>query len=464
MLSVNKNKLDESLHSAIIFCCAILLAIWCLRNSIALRNILLILGSILAILIILRQNRAIQDKSTAPIKLYQYVPIGLSIGLLFWVILHQILFTSEITLQLQELKGTWLRSGLALLTGSVLGLALRNHHSKINLLWLGIYVSFSYLLVHYLVALKESNDFFMPDYYFSSPFGNKINTVLMGCLFIAGVCGESAKALSQKKMPSWLFIAFWLSGIALVLFSYTTIIDTRNGIGIALILISSWGAFFLVKCLSRDRPYQALLPIIVTIGLIGFFTQQHLSINKGWAHFFQDIEVGIQIDKFSNWQNINKFGYPNTADGSPVYPNNYERAAWATVGVKTIQSNPLGFGLLEHSLGYLIKKEYPNATVLSSHSAWVDFGLAFGIPGLVLILVALLSLILLAVHERSKHSLTVIWIVTSLLLIFTVAETSSKHAIEILFFFIGLLTLLITDNKAIFNNHSIELQAPSKSI
>lgn len=447
MTLANKNKLRMGCQSAIIFCGMVLLAIWCIRNSIALRNILLILGSILAILILLNRPPC-ANKCKAPLhELHPYIPIILSILLFFWVILHLIFFSTEATLQLQEFKGTWFRAALALLTGSVIGLVLRMNKQMINLLWLGIYCSFCYLLTHYLFAAIDSNTLFIPDYYFSSPFGNKINTVLMGCLFIAAACGGAAYSLFQTKSAPWFLYFFWLSGVALILFSYTTIIDTRNGIGVALILIVLWVIYISIKMLREKQAIKTSLAIIFSIGLALIFTQQHLSINKGWAHFFQDIEIGVQIDKFSNWQDISKFGYPKTTAGDQVYPNNYERAAWASAGIRAIQTNPMGFGLLEHSLGYSIKKEYPQATVLSSHSGWIDLGLAFGIPGLVLSLGALLSLLTLALKSRSPHSLTAAWLTASLLLTFTVAETSSKHSIEILFFIIGLLTLLITNNR-----------------
>lgn len=175
--------------------------------------------------------------------------------------------------------------------------------------------------------------------------------------------------------------------------------------------------------------------------------QQHLSINRGWNHFFEDIAIGFQIDEVPNWQNIQKFGYPKTSSGEQVYPNNYERAAWAAAGAHTIYENPLGYGLLEHSLGKMIQKSYPEAVIRSSHSAWIDFGLAFGIPGLTLILGALISAMVLAMRSQSPNKLVVIWLAFSLLLTFTVAEVSSNHTIEILFFCIALLNTMAFEKR-----------------
>jgi hypothetical protein len=410
--------------------------------------VLLAFGALIGILIITNKtlrdpNNYLQNKvGASEVRVLSLAPVIFAVMFFGWVIIHFVFFSSEVSLQLQELKGTWLRTVLALITGSAIGLVTGNSVRTPNFLWMGIYCSFIYLLFDYLFALRGSQSLFMAEYYFSSPFGNKINSVLMGGLFIGAACGSSAYAIEYlEKQPRALHI-FWLSGSALVLFAYTKIIDTRNGIGLALILISAWLTYIAFKKIKKMNFFQAICAILVPILVLGFFIQEHLAHNKGWNHFLEDVEVGLQIDQIPNWQDIKGLGYPNTLAGEPVYPNNYERTAWAAAGVKSLLQNPLGFGLLEHSLGYLIKHQYPKATVMSSHSGWIDFGLAFGIPGLTLILGSLASIIFLALKSNSVNSLPIIWIAASLLLTFTVAETSSKHSIEILFFFIGLLTLL----------------------
>jgi hypothetical protein len=289
----------------------------------------------------------------------------------------------------------------------------------------------------------------MPNYYFSSPFGNKINTVLMGGLFISAICGSSANALlNNRPHYPWPIYCYWLLGVLTILFAVTTIIDTRNGVGVGIILIASWVLYVGASKLAQQIKLGkldwkiGLVTLIPTI-LIIIFIQQHLSINRGWNNFVDDITVAVKIDEVPNWQDVKKYGYPKTASGEPVYPNNYERAAWATAGIHSITQNPLGYGLLEHSLGKVIRKSYPEATIRSSHSAWIDLGLAFGVPGLLLTLGALLSTIVLALKSNSPNRLVVIWIAADLLFTFTIAEVSSKHTIEILFFCIALLNAML---------------------
>jgi hypothetical protein len=381
----------------------------------------------------------------------RYTPIALSFLMLIWIVIHYVFFSSEPGQQFQDLTSTWVRVLESLLIGTATGLVLSDHPRRTQFLWLGIFCGFLYLLAHYLGIYFQTSQAFMPNYYFSSPFGNKINTVLMGGLFISAICGSSAGALiANRPHYPWPIYCYWLLGVLTILFAVTTIIDTRNGVGVGIILIASWvlyvGASKLTQQIKLGKlDWKIGLATLIPAILIIIFIQQHLSINRGWNNFVDDVTVAVKIDEVPNWQDIKKYGYPKTASGEPVYPNNYERAAWATAGIHSITQNPFGYGLLEHSLGKVIRKSYPEATVRSSHSAWIDLGLAFGIPGLLLTLGALLSTIVLALKSNSPNRLVVIWVAADLLFTFTIAEVSSKHTIEILFFCIALLNAMLIE-------------------
>jgi hypothetical protein len=452
-MKIDRSTRSFAILSALIICIStVLLAIWSIRDTIALRNVLLVLGALVALFLIKQYLK--QPQKIASNSIWHYAPIILSACTLVWVGIHYLVFSQDSALQLKDLTSTWVRVLMASMIGAATGLVIKDNPQRSQYLWFGIFCSFAYLLVHYLEAYSQSGALFMPDYYFTSPFSNKINTVLMGGLFIAAICGASATALTSKYSPSYprIIYIYWAIAVAIILFAYTTIIDTRNGLGVGLILLSAWvlyvfcvmlGRQLLTRTLNWKRGILILLPIL----FIFIFVQQHLNINRGWNNFFEDISIGFQIDEVPNWQNIQKFGYPKTSSGEQVYPNNYERAAWAAAGVRTIQENPLGYGLLEHSLGKMIQKSYPEAVIRSSHSAWVDFGLAFGIPGLALVLGALISAIALAIRSHSPNKLLVVWMALSLLIIFTIAEVSSNHTIEILFFCIALLNTMALEKR-----------------
>ena len=452
MKPIGSNRSFSLLSALIILISSTLLAVWSLTNTIGLRNALLALGAITALLL-LRQYSKIPTANISQGNFQQsilrFLPVILSICMLAWVIMHYLLFTQEPGQQFKELTSTWLRVLEALLIGAATGIALQQHPRRAQFLWFGILCSFAYLLSHYLVAYSHSGQLFMPNYYFTSPFGNKINTVLMGGLFISAVCGSSAAALLHNRPQyAWPIYCFWVLGTFLILFAFTTIIDTRNGVGVGIILLASWAFFIGISKLLRQirlgkLDWKVGIATLIPALLIIFFVHQHLSINRGWNHFIDDVSIAVKIDEVPNWQDVKKYGYPKTDNGQQVYPNNYERAAWAMAGIHSLIQNPLGYGMLEHSLGKVIQKSYPEAVIQSSHSAWVDLGLAFGFPGLIFTLGALLSIVVIALKTNSDNRLVAIWIAADLLLTFTIAEVSSKHTIEILFFCIALLNTML---------------------
>ena len=464
MKPIGSNRSFSILSALIIFISTALLAVWSLKNTIALRNALLAIGTLMALFLFWQLSRVKHSKNTPTPRTTswaQCIPLGLSLVMLIWVVIHYLLFSSEPGQQFQELSSTWLRVLESILIGLATGLVLREHPRRAQFLWLGIYGSFVYLLIHYLGMYFQTSQAFMPNYYFSSPFGNKINTVLMGGLFISAICGSAAAALIHNR-PNypWPIYCYWLLGVLTILFAFTTIIDTRNGVGVGIILITCWALYVGLSKLRQQLKQSKLdwkfgLVTMIPVILIAIFIQQHLSINRGWNHFVDDLAVAVKIDEVPNWQDVKKYGYPNTASGEQVYPNNYERAAWAAAGIHSITQNPLGYGMLEHSLGKVIRKSYPEAMIRSSHSAWIDLGLAFGIPGLLLTLSALLSTIVLALRSHSPNRLVVIWIAADLLLTFTIAEVSSKHTIEILFFCIALLNAMLIGQKSAESNSAL---------
>lgn len=155
-----------------------------------------------------------------------------------------------------------------------------------------------------------------------------------------------------------------------------------------------------------------------------------------------DTRIGLQIDKYPNWQNPRSPDYPANELGKVVKSNAYERIAWATAGVTIfIPENPLGVGMLSKPFGALLNAKYPNSGnyILSTHSAWVELTLAFGIPALIFTLGALLVILALSVAAKGYFKLLPVTLSFAIIMLYTVGEISSQHSIEILYFWIALL-------------------------
>ena len=117
------------------------------------------------------------------------------------------------------------------------------------------------------------------------------------------------------------------------------------------------------------------------------------------------------------------------------------RVAWARVGLEIIREHPVGVGVFRY-FHIQAKDRAPKISDLAvyTHSAWIDMGLAFGIPGLLFLPIALFSLLLCAVvNPRIRFRATIITIAIAILVLYLVGEYAFQHGVEILFYLLGLL-------------------------
>jgi hypothetical protein len=431
------------------------LGIWAVKDTIALRNILLVSGTLFSIYYIVQEWRYGELKEECTF--WKTLPI-LLIGLAFvWVIAHYFFFSIDPVQQFQELEGTWLRAFMASVVGLATGLALRQYPNRLNLLWLGIFVAFLVLFYQYIPRALAQNKLLVPDYDHYL-FHLKINTVLMGMILIAGIDGallDHVRAIQYRwsNLRLW-YLAYWLAGTGLALWAFVYIVDARNGIGLSTILYGFWFlcalVFFIQSQIQRPN-LKSLLALAITgigLSLILYFAFLQTTVNKGWHTLFEDAKVAIQIDRYPHWQNLAQMGYPKREDGQIVTPNIYERVAWATAGSKAIIAYPQGVGILAYPFAKHPSAPPKMATQgeipgIATHSGWVELGLAFGIPILGLIFSALFLTFMETARQPYPAKMTVLGFVVLIMSLYTVGEVAIQHGIEILFYLLALIPALL---------------------
>ena len=210
-LNVNdKDAKRDVLGWILIFISSVLLGIWAVKGTIALRNTLLGIGALISIKYIYQFLKNYHEK--IPLKFW--MPLIL-LGLMFcWVITHYVFFSRFPGLQFHELTSTWLRGGLAVMLGLATGLALQKRPHAMSLLWLGMVASFGYLFYQYIPKAMAASSLFAPDY-FNYIFYGKISGVLAGTILIAGLCGALADTVRREQ---WFFALFILCAFSLFLY------------------------------------------------------------------------------------------------------------------------------------------------------------------------------------------------------------------------------------------------------
>lgn len=446
-----KNKFFKEEFSAftLIAISLVLVGIWAVRDTIALRNLLLAVGALISLFYTTSRIRSfLRHGKISPMR---FIPLALLFLMFFWVLLHYLFLSQYPETQLQELKSTWLRSFLAAILGLGAGIALYRYPKALNLFWMGAILSFVILVAQYVPRAHSIQNIYAMDWYGGYYiYIGKINAVLIGTLLIAGFGGmvlDQIKAVGlQGSRMSLLLYGF---GVILVLFSYVFILDTRNGIGLSALILISWiiyGCILMLRNRSwRLWDYVRVISIsLIALCILSIFAFQQAKHNSGWNTLIEDSKIAMQIEKYPNWRNIELMGYPLNDEGRSVAGNTYERVAWATVGVQLIPSNVLGIGVLNRPFGRILQQHYPGALPSSTHSAWIEFTLAFGIPGMALMLGCLLSLIYASIKTPDYLFQICTWSLSlALVMVYALGELSTQHGVEILFYFFAFLSGLL---------------------
>lgn len=444
----------------IVILSSVLLGIWAAKETIALRNTLLVSGTILSSFYIASEFKHSNLKEQCDFwRLLPFVFLALAF---VWVVSHYLLFAIDPAQQLKELQSTWLRAFMASIVGLGTGLALRNHPNRLYLLWLGIFVAFIVLFYQYIPRALAQQKLLVPNYDHYL-FHLKINTVLMGTILLAGIDGALFDHLRsiqfQWRSFRLSYLIYWLVGTVMALWSFVYIVDARNGIGLSTILYSFWFvcAFFIfIRGQIQGFNLRGWLIFLFAgagLLLILYFGFLQTKLNPGWTTFLADTKVAIQIDRYPNWQNLPQLGYPKRDDGQTVTLNTYERVAWATAGSKAILQYPAGAGVLAYPFAIHPKRppnmqSAPGKPGIATHSGWVELGLAFGIPILALIFSALIASFVNAIRKDFSAKMTSLGFCTLIFLLYTVGEVAIDHGLEILFFLLALVpALMLTSTK-----------------
>ena len=443
-----KRQLDiiEILGLSLIFCSSVLLGIWAVKNTIALRNFLLVIGSVASIFYLYRcyKNKCIK------IEYKFFLPLVLIASMFVWVIINFLFFSRFPEIQVHEIKSTWMRSMLAVFFGMGAGIAIVRHQRFYFVIWLGILVSFCILFFQYSHKAILENSLFAPDYVNYIYIG-KINGVLAGSILLAGITG-SVLSLSSKSIGSLylVLIGLWIFTVTLLLYSYVFIFDTKNGVGVAiLLLIFTLPVSCMIVLKSKISIRKMLNLVGVSLFIMIFFswiTYEHIKHNPGWLGIWNDMKIAVQVERYPNWQNPQVMGYPKNDLGETVKSNTYERVAWGFAGLTIfLPENPYGIGTLNGPFAILLAEKYPNAgqNIPSTHSAWVEISLAYGYIGFALMLSTLISIFALAAKYQQPFSMSVLILSLTLAMLYMIGELSTQHAIEILYFMMACMSTML---------------------
>ena len=369
-------------------------------------------------------------------------PLYLLAGLFFWVVLHYTFFSLNSSLELSEIKGLWLRAFSGSIAAIGLAIGLSKYPSLSKYFYVALFFTPGINVAAYLYDCYLKGGFISPNTFVFFLFA-KIETAYFGAIAAAVASGNLIYLLENKIDKSKAIqIFWWLFGLIIVVIS-AVISSTKNGVAIALALCLLLALVILVNTIKKTNGSKFFPLMVVTIILIlaiGAWKGHKTSAYRGWDTVFQDMVLAIDIDGNKQWQRREgSVPMPMNSLGMPAAINTYSRVAYAAVGMRLIFDYPLGYGSINRSFAGL--QEYadlPHEHEGQVHSGWIDFGLAFGVPGLALVFLIMISIIFFAL--RSKASIALPWAIVCLALLpfGLIAEITYKQYFEATIFFLTL--------------------------
>lgn len=425
-------KLSTALPWVMVTCGMVLMLIWPLIHTIALRILLVFMGGMIGAWYLIRERFNLYQKPALPL---------LFIFLLFiWVGIHYLFFARNPGLELGQIKGIWLRVFLAFLLGISTGLFARNNQRAQLLLWAGFSSITVMSFLDYAWVSITRSDWSIPYPCKLGIYDNKISIVFYGIALFALCCGLISYELlrNSKSNGRNILIPTFLIGFTFLAF---VLVGTKNGIALGLILISILFAIYFIKASKSFKTNLVAATLIIIIGSMSYL---HLRISPEWKNFFPTVAAGVQIDRYPNWQDVITRGDPVLEDGSVASESAYLRSAFATKGLRLLLENPFGYGVVNESFKYLMIESSPGGLgaypINVTHSGWLDFSLCLGIPGILIVWTAMASAFYFSFVQKTRWAYCGRWILAGSFLVWIFAEVGHTHFVETLFYLIALIT------------------------
>jgi len=441
----------------------VLYASWILPHTVAVRNIALVVGSVLSIYPIYLNRQIFLSK-----KAY---PVWLMLGLFIWIAIHFLLIAKNKNIQYLELNRIWkyvlIGFIFALGFGFSLG-SIRKDSIKFNA-WIVIFTAIMlptliYVFKYFINTQVFIGGLVIPDYLktyrtedvFYIPKSDYVAFVLpsislaLGCIKTLSK-QEPIQGFNFSYKSIWLKYLIYGIAISSSLFVFYQQ-NIKNGMVYAAILgmgLVSWLAISAVS--SKKNRYRNVIFCILTVSILSYAGHAHLQREDTWKTLAADISVAAQINKYQEWKYAGDKGYPSNQYGSRVQISTYERVAWLLAGASLALKNPLGYGLVEDSFRFLAQMHWPEVSpnLSHTHSGWLDLILAIGFPGFFFVIACLLTAMWRSMQILQPWRDMVFWCLLANLLLWCTTEVSSTISLMSLIFWINLATgiTLMNDRK-----------------
>ncbi len=367
-----------------------LLIIWALPHTIAARNISLFGGALAGLLWMVLVRLKVSFRNLLPVLCLLAVPL--------WIVLHWQFFSSLKEAQWDEIDSTWLRVTLAIVLGFCSGQMITKYPRFFLFFVAGMCILPTLTAILYFFEVDNQKKWVIDNFlgFYKGKFSG-VYFIACQVLIGFGCLGQAFLQESQSLLMKiligllggFLIVIGIIDGIALRALNLILIVGLSFLIFSTLFFLKSLHQF--VKGNVRFLSVMVAIGIMIaiTIGLFVFYVYDKQHEGK-LTNLVGDIRISAQLEKNQTWiRDGQPIPEPVDANGRQINGSTYERTSWFIRGGQFIIQNPLGNGITTQSFGYYMRDAYPNSKALMTHSAWIDFTLGVGVPGLLLTWIAI---------------------------------------------------------------------------
>ena len=420
----------------------ILFCVWIVPETITYRYNCLVIGCLITLLICLKD----QNFTREIFKSKSLICIALFFG---WVIVHYYFLSENKSIALQEIEKLHKRAILGAVFA--IGFAYVLVRSSLNATKIIFLFSLSLVPIIYLVSAIFIPEAFQWSYKdnLSQAYIPKYMFVFFSVFSFSWMAYEIQTNLKQKFSPLKLLLPLLI--LMITFYDYFDL-HAKNGLlYLAIISLILFALIFFGKLVISKRMF---LIVFLIFSLFSVFSFKHIQQQPTWLYLHQDIGVALQTEQFINWKYKNgQRGILENASHRPVSITTYERIAWFKEGSKLIPKYPLGYGLIQDSFKYLGIKEWPDSDLTHTHSGWIDLALGFGIPGVLLVFIAIVFAFLQCLKSDDYYARSGIFILPLFTFVFLTSEMCEKLSYEFFIFIIVFYAALGIPNKAKIIEH-----------
>lgn len=442
----------------------LLLSVWQIPGTIALRNGLIGLLLVLAVDLSILSQRGLGELVKQPATICLLLLTGWFFLSLNWAV--------EPTLSFKELRGQWLVAMLCGLAGGLLAMNFgKPSDSKagklVQIVFWALLVQvllhdtldIAYLLATGKMPFRQAPVLYLPEIFKSLWEGRSVSGEFIGQsgdkfsyvnnTLAALVVAELIQRILLRKI--WLPIGWPCLIVSLVaVVACTYFLQFRNG-NVGLLLLIGFATFMVLVRKARVWSIVKLTSVValIVVLLVSFSVALYRS-DARWQTFIETAPIAWDTETYQAWRKVEP--YPKLPSGQQVDASNYERLAWMREGIVLILDNPLGAGYNRNAFGDGVDRKYEMHGSYRgghSHSGLVDFGIANGIPGLLLWLLFLGVLFyngwVSFVRGQIAPALTLMFIVSGFLSRSVVDSNIRDHMLQQFIFLAMLLAFSLPD-------------------